>query len=170
MNKRTPLRGAIAAMLPDNSLTNARVIGIDDKLPWHYSEDLKHFKKRTMGSVIVMGRVTWESIGCRELPGRKNVVISRSTVPGVEHYDSVEKVIDAYPMRKIWFIGGAQIYKAAMPYLDLLCITYIPEFNVGSDGVKFPEIDLRCWHVGKRNKLPGNNGLFYVIYKRVRPD
>lgn len=91
-------------------------------------------------------------------------------MPGVEHYDSVEKVIDAYPMRKIWFIGGAQIYKAAMPYLDLLCITHIPEFHVGVGGVKFPEIDPLYWRAGKNNKLPGNDGLFYVIYKRVRPD
>ena len=80
----TPLRGAIVAMTRDN------VIGLDGGLPWHYSENLKRFKRRTMGYAVVLGRVTWESIGRKALPGRRNIVISRSAVPGVECYHGIE--------------------------------------------------------------------------------
>ena len=63
-------------------MTRDRVIGVDGAMPWHYSEDLKRFKRRTMGCAILMGRVTWDSIGREELPGRRTLVISRSVVPG----------------------------------------------------------------------------------------
>ncbi len=172
-SKSTPLRGAIVAI--GGILDSHGIIGIDNVLPWHYSGDLKRFKKRTKGSVIIMGRKTWESIGCKELPGRHNVVISRSTVCGVEHYSSVEQAIEAYPKRKIWVIGGAQIYQAAMAHLTLLDITYVP-YDITddaikcSDVIKFPKFDPFCWRQGKRNKVPDEDKLHYVIYQRIAPD
>lgn len=164
----TPLRGAIVAMTPDNSLCWKHVIGIDGGLPWHYSGDLKRFKKRTMGCVVIMGRVTWDSIGCKKLPGRRNIVISRAQVPGVEHYDNVEQAINAYPKRRVWIIGGGQIYRAAMPYLNLLDITYVPEFITHRNVVRFPDFDKSCWTGGKRKyKVPGKQNLHYLIFHRI---
>ena len=163
---KPPLRGAIVAMTYGFLKWN-QIIGVDGALPWHHSGDLKHFKKRTMSSVVIMGRKTWDSIDKKPLRGRKNIVISRSEVPGVEHYDSVEKAINAYPKRKIWIIGGGEIYREAMPYLDLLLITYVREPVCRTDAVKFPEIDESCWHKGKKNTVPGEKDLYYVIYKRI---
>lgn len=157
----TPLRGAIVAM------TRERVIGVDGGVPWHYGEDLKRFKRRTMGCAVIMGRVTWDSIGRKALPGRRNVVISRSGVPNVECYGGVAQAIKAYPKRKIWVIGGGEIYKEAMPYLDFLDVTFVPKSITRADAIKFPEIDKSCWRKGKKNKVPGEDGLYYVIYRRI---
>lgn len=167
---RTPLRGAIVAMTPDDSLGWKHVIGVDGGLPWHHSGDLKRFKKRTMGCIVIMGRVTWDSIGRKKLPGRRNIVISRSKVPCVEHYDNVEQAIEAYPKRKIWVIGGAQIYRAAMSYLDLLDVTYVPECITQGNVVKFPEIDKSCWTIGKKNKVPCTEDLYYRLFRRIDAD
>ena len=127
--RRTPLRGAIVVMTEDESPSGRHIIGVDGGLPWHYSADLKRFKKRTMGSVIIMGRVTWCSIGRKALPGRRNIVISRSKVADAEHYAGVEQALAAYPERRIWIIGGGQIYRAAMPYLNLLDVTFVPDLH-----------------------------------------
>ena len=163
---KPPLRGAIVAMTYGFLKWN-QIIGVDGALPWHCSGDLKRFRKRTMGCVVIMGRKTWDSIGRKALPGRRNVVISRSEVPDVEHYDSVEKAINAYPKRRIWVIGGGEIYREAMPYLNLLDITYVREPVCRTDAVKFPEIDPSCWHNGNKITMPGEKDLYYVIYKRI---
>lgn len=106
-----------------------RVIGKDGTLPWREPQDLKHFKRVTMGHAIVMGRVCYESIG-RPLPGRRNVVISRNRdfkAPGCEVAHSLEAALrtarehDACP----FVIGGAKIYDLAMPLATRLEITEI---------------------------------------------
>jgi len=94
----------IAAMTAKN-----RVIGIDNTLPWHYKEDLKHFKELTTGNVIIMGRKTFESIG-KPLPNRINVIISRDIsyiADGCEVYSSIEEAIkDSQKHNKEIFIIG----------------------------------------------------------------
>lgn len=168
--RRTPLRGAIVVMTEDESPSGRHIIGVDGGLPWHYSADLKRFKKRTMGSVIIMGRVTWCSIGRKALPGRRNIVISRSKVADAEHYASVEQAFASYPKRRIWVIGGGQIYRAAMPYLNLLDVTFVPDCITATDAVRFPEIDPSRWRAGRRNKVPGDDRLRYILYRRIQPD
>lgn len=155
------------AMMPNNSLIWKNVIGVHGKLPWHYREDLKRFKSRTMNCAIIMGRVTWDSIGRRALPGRRNIVISRSKLSAVEHYHSIEQSMDACHDQDLWVIGGAQIYHAAMPYLTLLDVTYVPTFVTCDDAVRFPEIDLSCWRKGRKTRLPGGDGLFSIVYHRI---
>ncbi len=155
------LRGAIVAMTRDH------VIGVDGKLPWHYSEDLKRFKQRTMGCAVIMGRVTWDSIGRKALPGRRNIVLSRSEVAGVECYDSIEKAIAACEDQDLWVMGGAQIYSAAMEYLNLLDITWVPDVIAREDAVRFPRIDPACWSAVEKTALPGDKGLNNTIYRRV---
>lgn len=119
-----------------------------------------------MGCAIIMGRITWDSIGRKELPGRRNIVISRSAVADVEHYDSIEKAIAACGDKDFWVIGGAQIYRIAMQHLNLLDITYVPDVIDHDNAVTFPIIDSSCWHRVKKRKLPGVN-LTTVIYHRI---
>ncbi len=147
-------------------MTRDRVIGIDGGLPWHYGEDLKRFKQRTMGCVVIMGRVTWDSIGRKALPGRRNIVISRSEVPGVEHYGGVERAIAACGDQDLWVIGGAQIYRAAMGYLNLLDVTWVPDVVEGEGVVRFPGIDLGCWSVVDESVVAGGN-LDNIVYRRM---
>lgn len=155
----SPLRGAIAAMNHDN------VIGLDGDIPWHYSEDLKRFKQTTLDSTIIMGRLTWESIGSKALPRRRNIVISRSTVENVEYYNNIDTAIEQCAQDDIWFIGGGQIYQAVMPILNLLDITYVPDKIDSPNVVVFPEIDPSIWQVTSQQKLEDSE-LVNMIYQR----
>src|SRR5436190_24023626 len=85
------------------------VIGKDNKLPWHFSADLKFFKNLTTGHTVIMGRKTFESIG-KPLPNRENIVISRlpqADKPGVEFASAIEEAIARAQSEKIFIIGGA---------------------------------------------------------------
>lgn len=154
-----PLRGAIVAM------TRARVIGKDGKLPWHYPADLRRFKQRTMNCAVIMGRVTWDSLGNKPLPGRRNIVISRAGVAGVECYNSIATALKACGDQDVWFIGGAQIYQAAMDYVDLLDVTFVPDVVEGNDLVRFPEIDWGKWNVVEETMMRAQ--LCNVVYWRT---
>jgi len=113
--------------------TGDRVIGVNGRIPWHYSGDLKRFKRVTMGAAVIMGRKTWESIR-KPLPGRTNIVISRS-------WDAVPVGVDvrAYGIQSAldcaketgrpdtWIIGGGDVYQAALPYLDMIDETLVPD-------------------------------------------
>lgn len=163
--KSSPLlRGAIVAM------TRQHTIGINGGLPWHYSEDLKRFKARTMGCAVIMGRVTWDSINRKALPGRRNIVISRSMIPDVEHYHSVGEAIAACAEQDLWIIGGGQIYNAAMEHVNLLDLTYVPDDINDEHAVKFPPIDLSRWRGGEEVKFGDAERLSHVIYQRIDSD
>ncbi len=107
-------------------------IGRNGKLPWHYSEDLKFFKRTTVGNVVVMGATTWRSIG-KALPERENIVLSRSNelkLPnGVLRMSSVDEVIefDEHDGRDVFVIGGASVYQAFADVIDRWIVTEIPE-------------------------------------------
>ncbi|HWB57847.1 MAG TPA: dihydrofolate reductase [Chthoniobacteraceae bacterium] len=110
---------AIAAM------SENRVIGRGDAIPWHLPEDFKWFKQRTMGQVLVMGRKTFESIG-RPLPGRETIVLSRSQFSheGVRVAAGLDEVSIA-DGREIFICGGAQIYAQALPLCTDLYLTLV---------------------------------------------
>lgn len=156
----SPLRGAFVAMNED------RVIGVDGTLPWHYSADLKRFKARTMGSIIVMGRYTWESIDSRPLPGRRNIVVSRRGVADVEYYPDIEGVMNACGESDIWFIGGGQIYRAVFHLLNLLDITLVPDKVDSPAAVTFPEINETDWKILQRGPIEADTRLSNTIYVR----
>ena len=105
-----------------------RVIGNQGKIPWHLPEDMAHFKESTMGHPIIMGRKTFDSIG-RVLPGRANIVITRSDYgqsEGMEVVHSLEEAIERCASEpEAFVIGGAQIYAQAYPYADRLILTFI---------------------------------------------
>ena len=108
------------------------VIGADGGLPWNLPEDLRAFRARTMGGVVVMGRNTWDSLPARfrPLPGRTNVVLTSRPFDGeAVAVASVQEVLDRYP--DIWVIGGASVYKAFLPHATRLVRTDIDADFVG---------------------------------------
>lgn len=144
------------------------VIGSDNDLPWYFPEDLKHFKEVTMGKTVVMGRKTYESIVKRlgkPLPGRKNVIISRQTdfkVPeGVLVFGSMEDVIKDLKGEDIYVIGGAQIFKLALPYAEKMYMTHIHGDYPGD--AYFVKIDWSQWDKVEEQRSPK---FTFAVYKR----
>lgn len=143
------------------------VIGVNNTLPWHLPEDLKHFKTTTMGCPIIMGRNTWLSLG-RPLPGRRNLVVSRNPefkAEGAETYTSLEDAIDACSgVEKAFIIGGAQIYDEALAYVDQLIIT---EVDIEVDGdAYFPNVDNMMWEeVSREEHHNGQLAYAFVTYQ-----
>jgi dihydrofolate reductase len=104
-----------------------RVIGREGKLPWHYPEDLKFFKRTTLGHPILMGRATFDSIG-RPLPGRQNIVLSRTMAPreGVTVIREVSELSQVCgEAETVFVIGGARVFEELLPQCDGLYLTYI---------------------------------------------
>jgi len=123
-----------------------RVIGNAGRIPWHLSEDLRRFRRITMGHHIVMGRKTWESIG-RLLPGRKHLILSREPgydVPGALVVSSIEAAIaSAQDDSEIFVVGGSEIYALALPLAQRILATEIEQDFNGN--VHFPQVDRSDW-------------------------
>jgi len=110
-------------------------IGKGGRLPWYIPEDLKNFKKLTLNSTIVMGRKTWESLPIKPLPERRNVVLSSNSITDVENYNSVQQCMETLykdEVKKIFIIGGAQIYRYFLHQSDELHITFI---DIETEGI-----------------------------------
>ena len=124
------------------------VIGRDGTLPWHISDDLKRFKRITMGCPIIMGRKTYDSIG-RPLPGRRSVVITRQEdwqADGVTAVGSVDEALaECQDVDEAFVIGGAEIYRLALDKADRLYLTRV-EAEVDGD-VRLPEIAWNDWQL-----------------------
>jgi dihydrofolate reductase len=139
------------------------VIGDGLTMPWHISEDLKYFKRTTMGHPMVMGRRTFDSMGV--LPGRRFIVITRQ--PEWRHADVeaahslAEALALAGPADEVFVIGGGEIYREAMPYAARLLITEVDQSPEGS--VTFPEIDRDEWVETARVEHVGYS---WVTYER----
>lgn len=110
------------------ALAENHVIGANGQIPWHLSEDLKHFKAVTMGHPVLMGRRTFESIG-RVLPGRRNIMVSSTFDKQVEGLEVVKSIEEAKalvgPADKLMIIGGARMYAQALAEADVLHLTRI---------------------------------------------
>lgn len=104
------------------------VIGRDGTLPWRLPEDMKHFRSLTAGAAVLMGRRTWESLPprFRPLPGRRNLVLSRTPQQGVETFPDLRTALAAVT-GDVWVIGGAAVYRAALPLADRIEVTEIRE-------------------------------------------
>jgi len=103
------------------------VIGKDGELPWHYSEDLKFFKRTTMGAPLLMGRTVFEELSEKPLPGRENVVLSRKkNYEHVPTFNSIDKALDFLKgSEKVFIIGGGEVYRQTIDLADELIITEI---------------------------------------------
>ncbi|MBI44958.1 MAG: dihydrofolate reductase [Candidatus Marinimicrobia bacterium] len=123
-------------------------IGKNGKLPWHISEDLKHFKTLTLNSTIVMGRKTWDSLPIKPLPNRTNIILSK-TQQNKNTYNSFEQCFNKLKeqnTKKIFVIGGRTIYKLFFNYADYLHITNIQIIKEGINEffpIKNNEIELK---------------------------
>jgi dihydrofolate reductase len=126
-------------MLSIAAMTASRIIGYQNRIPWYYPEDLRWFKKTTMGHPILMGRKTFESLG-KPLPGRRNLVLSRTaTFDGVEMIRDLKNFNPALYEKEVMVIGGAEIYSALLPKCDTLIITKIKKDYIGD--TYFPEFE-----------------------------
>ena len=136
------------------AIADNNAIGKDNGLLWHISEDLKFFKKTTLGCPVIMGRKTFESIG-RPLPKRLNIVVSRSgySAPeGVLVATSLEEAYDLAEADRIFVIGGGQIYARALDGADRLIVTHVHTVISEADTF-FPEIDPSVWQVESRSEM-----------------
>ncbi|CAN5400212.1 type 3 dihydrofolate reductase [soil metagenome] len=102
-----------------------RVIGADGKIPWHLSEDMKFFKRTTLGHIVLMGRKTYESMG-RPLPGRENWVVSREAeFDGVRMIRDLGEIAEPTDGRELFVIGGTQIYEALLEQCSEVILTLV---------------------------------------------
>ncbi|MFA7743804.1 dihydrofolate reductase [Salinicoccus roseus] len=121
------------------------VIGFKNKMPWHLPNDLKHVKKLTQGTTIVMGRKTFESLG-RPLPNRRNVVLTRNRDFDAEGIDVIHEVADIKELEgKVFIFGGSGVYNQTMDLVDEMHITRIHEIFGGD--TFFPEYDESEWEL-----------------------
>ena len=137
------------------AMASNRVIGLNNKMPWHLSADLKKFKKITMGSPVLMGRKTYESIG-KPLPGRTNIIISRN--PGYQQggclvindlKTALKKACES--AEEVFIIGGSELYKTMLPMADAIYLTLINREFQGD--TFFPEIDWNDWSEVEREDI-----------------
>jgi len=129
------------------------VIGRNNRLPWHLPEDLKYFKRTTMGKCIIMGRKTYESIG-RPLPGRTNIIVTRNRDYEVDNARVVDSLSDAIAMAEnvafidgtdeAFIIGGAELYRHALPFVDRLHLTMV-HTEIEDGDTYFPDLDVQEW-------------------------
>lgn len=129
------------------AMASNRAIGLNNKMPWHLSADLKRFRQITLGHPVIMGRKTFEAIG-RPLPGRTNIVVSRNPefrIDGCMVVDSIESAIDCgcRLAGEVFVIGGATLYEATLPLAETLHITRI-ESNFEGDTF-FPDFHPSDW-------------------------
>ena len=140
-----------------------RVIGKDGKLPWHLSDDLKRFKRLTTGHTVLMGRKTWESLG-KPLPNRRNVVLTSTSISGVESYATADAALAALKNEeRVFVIGGAQVYAAFLDKADELFLTFVDQ-EVEGDAFFPPFEDLlqRRFKIIRREKRDNHEFVNYV--------
>jgi len=144
---------------------NNNAIGRNNELPWHLPQDLKYFKSVTLGKPVIMGRKTFESIG-KPLPGRTNIVVTRQKdwqFAGVLVAESVEAALEIGQQfrneqdslaEEIMVIGGAEIYRHALPIADRVYLTQI-DATVKDADAYFPELPANQWKL--TSELPGES-------------
>ena len=147
-------------------------IGRKNGLLWHIAEDLKYFKRTTLGHPVIMGRKTFDSIG-RPLPGRENIVVTRQQkeIPGVTVVHDPEEAVKraAASAEEFFVIGGGDLYRQTFDRADRLYVTRIEAQALDADTF-FPEIGDRSWRIREEGPLmhDAENGLDFrfVVYER----
>jgi dihydrofolate reductase len=122
-----------------------RLIGVDGHLPWRLPNDLKHFKARTLGKTVLMGRKTWDSLG-KPLPGRDNWVLTRDLAlrpAGARVFGTLDDALSAHPDGELMVIGGAELYRQALPLAQRIYLTRVHTRLAGDTW--FPDFDPAQW-------------------------
>jgi len=183
-----PKIALIAVVAPGN------IIGYDNEMPWHLPRDLRYFRRKTSGHPVIMGRKTYESLKCKALPNRKNIVVTRNpeyVAPGCEVVHSLNEAFEISGNKKRFFIiGGGQLYASTISLADEIYLTRIEKKNKNRTGelfelfrgdTFFPEINELEWeivHRGRRyiatRKIQSPEqkkdvGFYFqhIIYKRI---
>ena len=148
------------------AMARNRVIGKNNKLPWHFSSDLKHFKELTTGSTVIMGRKTFESIG-KPLPNRENFVLSRtqsgSPAPHLYFFNSIETALKNVQTENAFIIGGADLYGQT---IDLVDGIYLTRIDADYDGdAHYPEIP-ECFDEVEIEKIQDDPKIEVVFYEK----
>lgn len=140
------------------AIARNRAIGFENKLLYRLPNDLKRFKALTTGHTIIMGRKTFESLPKGALPNRRNIVLSRQGIQpeGTERFASLEAALAACRAdEEVFIIGGASVYREALPLADKLCITHIDGIPGQADAF-FPEIDPSVWEATSTEEHPAD--------------
>ena len=153
------------------AMAKNRTIGVDNTLPWRCPEDLKHFKALTMGHHMIMGRKTYDSIG-KPLPGRTTVVITRNNELKVDGCVVAHSLKEAISLcagdNEVFVVGGAELYRQALPLVDTMYVTEIQQ-DVDGDA-HFPEFDISVWKETARDirsqETPQPLNFHFVTYRR----
>ena len=158
------------------AVSENNVIGNQGTLPWHLPKDMAYFKRTTMGHHVLMGRKNYESIPhkFRPLPGRTNLVLSRSAefqANGVHGFQKIEEAISFARNRgesELFIIGGAEIYALALPLADRLYLTRILAVTTGD--TFFPPLDFANWKLNSQIKISKDSqhafDFVFEVYKR----
>lgn len=155
---------AIAAM------SKNRVIGKDNQIPWYLPADLKFFQRTTVGHHVIMGRKNYDSLG-KPLPRRTNIIISRnpyfisSGCLVVHTLEEALAIARASNEEEAFIIGGGEIYRLAMDYLDRIYLTTIDLITDGN--VSFPEFDQRLWRISSEEYFPSDEKNVYSFIIQV---
>ena len=150
------------------ALSENRVIGRDNAIPWHYPADLRHFRRVTRGHAVVAGRKTYETFQTRPLPQRRNFVLTRNpayaVAEGVVVCASLAEALQrarSIGSAKLFVLGGAQVYEQALPLADEMILTHLP-IKVEGDAY-FPEWDESEWEAVERRC---EDELVFATYRR----
>jgi dihydrofolate reductase len=134
----------IVAMSPE------RAIGLRGRVPWHHPADLNRFKRLTTGATVIMGRATWESIGSKPLPGRRNIVITSQNLAGAECFKSIPSAL-------------------ATCSCDVIDVTHVPDRIDDPAAVRFPAIDSEEWIAEPTIEHEDDPALRRTVYRRRTP-
>jgi dihydrofolate reductase len=162
------------------AMARNRVIGKDNKLPWHLPEDLKFFKDKTKGHVMIMGRKTFESLG-RPLPNRFHIVISRQE--GYRFSDSMVEIVHDLPTAielahmlttkykakfgdEVFVVGGGEIYRQSMDVVDRIYLTVIDQDFEGD--AKFPEFSEKDFRLTQKEDRCEPLPFSFCTYDRIK--
>lgn len=142
-------------------------IGKNNDLLWHLPDDLKYFKKVTLGSPVIMGYMTFKSLGSKPLPKRENIVISvfpwADAPEGITVVQSLDEAYKAAgDSEKCFVIGGGYTYREAMNSVDKLYITHVHTTIEDADTF-FPEIDMKVWRVESKSETHTDEGTGYTF-------
>ena len=148
------------------------VIGRDNQLPWRISEDLKYFKRVTLGKPVVMGRKTYESIG-KPLPGRPNVVITRDGAWAADGVHVAHSIADGLALAQklagggeVMVIGGAEIFNGTAEQADRLYFTDVQQDFAGD--AFFPPPDPARWREVAREQHEGDPAYAFLVFERLK--
>ena len=156
------------------ALDRRRAIGRDGQLPWYLPDDLKRFKMLTLGKPLLMGRRTAQSLG-RALPGRRNLVLTRSgqaPFPGMEAVASLDMAISraTADAAELCVIGGGEVYALALPLAARMHLTHVDAMVEGADAF-FPEFDPGNWEIAARepHAADAKHAFAFELVDYVRP-